>query len=117
MARIWRILAPTPTCKNLVLPLGPTPLKPKDIRQAGVDQAVLYLLLTYAQVLGVVRRVLGDFSFNTDVCCITKNVLVSPVRCGPFQASMNIIENVCGCVDDWNLEAIVPLLFDVILNY
>lgn len=70
-----------------------------------------------AQVLGAVRRVLANFSFENNVCSITKNVLVSPVRCGPFQASMNRIENACGYVDDWNLEAILPLFFDIISNY
>jgi hypothetical protein len=108
MPRIWRIVAPTPTTKKLVLPLGPAPLRPKEIRQAVVDEAVLCVLSTYAQVIQTVRRVVAAHNFDTEPCCITRNVLVNPVRCGPLQASINRIDNACGYADDWNLEAIHP---------
>jgi len=35
----------------------------------------------------VVRQVLSNFKFGTDMCGVTRTVLVDPVRSGPFQVS------------------------------
>jgi hypothetical protein len=48
------------------------------------------------QVREAVRSVLAKFNFKLDMCRLTRNTLVHAVRSGPFQASMNRIDNARG---------------------
>lgn len=57
------------------------------------------------------RSVLYAFNFDIDFCRINRNVLVNPVRSGPFQASMNRIDNAGGYDDEANMEVIPSFLF------
>jgi hypothetical protein len=59
--------------------------------------ACAYIFFTFVlQVKANVKATIDSFDFAVDKCGVTRTVLVDSTRTGPFQASINRIDNEIG---------------------
>ena len=59
--------------------------------------ACAHIFFTYVlQVKANVKHVIDSFDFDVDKCRVTQTVFVDRTRTGPFQASINRIDNEIG---------------------